>query len=208
MSRLACPPTSAQPPAAPRSGRRRARGLSLIEFLVAIALLAVTLAFGAPSLQGFFERNRLVGAAEAVYAEARLARPEALRRSGNVILTLVPGAAWCAGHSAERPTAGPGSAPAPCDCRLTDPLDPDACAVSADGDALLRAVDGALFPAIQMASDVPAMIRFTGVRGTATPDASIALTAGSGEALRVDISRTGNVRLCAPGTPFRGYPAC
>ena len=188
--------------------RRRVAGLSLVEFLVAIAVLAIVVAAGVPSLRNFFERNRLVGAAEAVYAQARLARAEALRQGSAVTLTLLPGKSWCTGHRTEKLRAGPGSAPEPCDCRRLDALDPDACTVESDGDRLLRITTQAAFPDVSMGESVPAMVRFNGVRGTASPGTSIALQSESGAALRVNIALSGNVHLCAPGAPFRGYPAC
>lgn len=190
------------------SYRRRAAGVSLVELLVAVAVLAIVVLAGVPSLRDFFERNRLVGAAEAVYTQARLARAEALRQGHPVTLTLLPGKSWCAGHRAEKLAAGPGSPPEPCDCRRQDALDPEACVMEADSDRLLRTVTQAPFPAVSMGEGVPGLVRFHGVRGTASPGAAIALTSESGTALRVDILPSGTVRLCAPGTPFRGYPAC
>lgn len=191
-----------------RGVARHDRGLSLVEFLVALTVLAIVVLAGAPSLRGFLERNRLVSAGEAVYTQARQARAEALSYATPVTLSLLPGKAWCAGHRAEKLAAGPGSPPEPCDCRRQDSLDPDACMVEAQGDRLLRAVTQSAFPDIAMAEGVPAIVRFHGVRGTASPGAAIALVSASGLTLRVEVAPTGNVRLCAPGAPMRGYPAC
>lgn len=182
--------------------------MSLVEFLVALGVLAIAVLAGVPSLRDFFDRNRLVGAAEAVYAQARLARAEALHQGSAVTLTLLPGNSWCAGHRTEKLTAGPGSAPEPCDCRRLDALDPDACTVESDGDRLLRTTNQAAFPDVSMGESVPGLVRFNGVRGTASPGAAIALSTARGAALRVEVLPGGSVRLCAPGTPFRGYPPC
>ena len=68
--------------------RRRARGFTLIEIMVAITILSILLAVGIPSMQSWMTSTRATAAAE-FYAEGmRMARAEALRRNVVSRLTL------------------------------------------------------------------------------------------------------------------------
>lgn len=75
--------------------RRRQRGLTLLEIVVALALLAV---LGAVTLPGFgarLDRDRLQGAAEALAADLNEARFEAARQGRALHLVAVDGPHWC-----------------------------------------------------------------------------------------------------------------
>lgn len=61
-------------------------GLSLIELLLVVAIVAVLTAVAAPNLQGTVQDTRLVSAAGAVLNGIQLARAEALMRNGAVSL--------------------------------------------------------------------------------------------------------------------------
>lgn len=68
--------------------RRRNSGLSLIELLVAIALLGLFISLGTPSLGRLIEQRRLDGAADRLTTGIRLAREAAI--SGNVAVVMAP----------------------------------------------------------------------------------------------------------------------
>lgn len=70
--------------------RRRAGGFTLIEMMVAVAILSVMLAVGIPSMSKWMAASRSVSAAE-FYAEGlKMARAEAVKRNAVSRLTLVP----------------------------------------------------------------------------------------------------------------------
>jgi type IV fimbrial biogenesis protein FimT len=62
------------------------RGLTLIELMIASALLAVLLALAAPDMREAFQRNRLQGAASGLVAGLQLARTEAVRSNRRTVL--------------------------------------------------------------------------------------------------------------------------
>lgn len=178
--------------------------------LVKVASLAALLALASPLLADHIEHRRLSRAAEAVATHLREARAEAMRRAGNVMVTVLPGPAWCVGFAPERLAvgSGPGWSPAPCDCRIHDPLDPAACALDAGSDRLLRAVSGADWPRVTLEGEAPPMIRFNPKRGSATPAAHLDLRSPRGAALRVEVASTGRVHLCTPQGVVGSHPPC
>ena len=72
----------------PVAGRRPAlqgqRGLSLIELMIAISLLALALGLGVPSLRDMIDNNRVARQATLLQSDLRLARTEAVRRGAPV----------------------------------------------------------------------------------------------------------------------------
>jgi type IV fimbrial biogenesis protein FimT len=62
------------------------RGLSLIEVLIVIAIAAILLGIGVPSMQTFVLNNRLASATHEFYTALQLARSEAVRRGEQVTI--------------------------------------------------------------------------------------------------------------------------
>lgn len=81
-------------------------GFSLVELLVGVAILAVALAVGLPSMRDYIANSKLRSVASEFSASAQLARSEAIQRNGGVDLILtgdIPGTATVATATA---TAG------------------------------------------------------------------------------------------------------
>lgn len=68
---------------------RMQRGMSLIEVMIGIALLAFLLFLGVPSFQNFLMNTKVRNAAENIQTGLQLARAEAVRRNANVRFQLV-----------------------------------------------------------------------------------------------------------------------
>lgn len=66
--------------------KRCARGLTLIELMVTIAVLAIVLAIGVPNFQGAMNSSRLSSAANELTSAVHLGRSEAIRRNRTVVL--------------------------------------------------------------------------------------------------------------------------
>jgi len=76
---------SSPPPATGRRAARQAqRGLSLIELMIAISLLALALGLGLPSMSDMIDSNRVARQATLLQSDLRLARTEAVRRGAPV----------------------------------------------------------------------------------------------------------------------------
>ena len=80
---------AAMRPANPK--RRRASGFTVIEMLIALAVLGVVVSIGVPSFQNLVLSTRVKGGASDIYGALVLARSEALKRNANVTLTPVSG---------------------------------------------------------------------------------------------------------------------
>jgi len=70
------------------------RGVSLIELVIGLAILAVLLGLAMPNFSQFLRNNKVRNAAEAIQDGLTLARGEAVRRNANVQFILNSGASW------------------------------------------------------------------------------------------------------------------
>lgn len=68
----------------PRSARASSLGFTLVELMVALALVAILLGVGVPSLNEMFERNRASSQVNEVLGGLQTARMEAIRRNASV----------------------------------------------------------------------------------------------------------------------------
>jgi len=76
------------------------RGFSMIEVVVTVAILALILAMGIPSLTGWMHNNQIKATAQNILTGLQLARGEAVRRNDKVRFTLTDNggkAAWTVG---------------------------------------------------------------------------------------------------------------
>ena len=70
---------------------RQARGLTLIEVLIAIGIVALLAALAAPSYRDTIDRYRVGGTVDTLRSSLSLARTEAIRRGGNVRVERLSG---------------------------------------------------------------------------------------------------------------------
>jgi type IV fimbrial biogenesis protein FimT len=161
---------------------RRARGLTLIEIAIGIAILAALLAAAVPSFAERIARARLAGAAETLAADLAEARFEAAQSGRPLHLVFSTGADWC--YAVAR-TPG-------CDCRSAQPCQLKvARAADAPGVELLEADDAAFDPMSGEPAGGQALWR--GVAGSQT--------------LQVALTPLGRARVCSP-TGLKDYAAC
>jgi type IV fimbrial biogenesis protein FimT len=67
------------------------RGFTIIELMLAVVILAIVVAIGAPSFNDLILGTRVKNAASDIYATLIFARSEAIKRSTNVAITPVGG---------------------------------------------------------------------------------------------------------------------
>lgn len=67
---------------------KRVPGFTLIEMMVTIAIMGILLAIGLPSFQQLIVNNRIVTNTNEMIADLAMARSEALKRGGNVVVTV------------------------------------------------------------------------------------------------------------------------
>jgi prepilin-type N-terminal cleavage/methylation domain-containing protein len=71
-----------------RNGTRRARGLTMVEMMVVVAIAAVILTLTAPSMRDFLARQRVAAINAELVTDLQLARSEAIARNDEVCVTF------------------------------------------------------------------------------------------------------------------------
>lgn len=164
--------------------RRQARGLTLIELMIAIAILAVLVSLAVPSFSTYLQRQRLKTTAQILSVDLAEARFEAARRGQTLHLVYQAGAEWC---YAIATTPG-------CDCHVAQACRlKGARAADARGVLLTEATNATFDP--------------TGAT-VGPPSSAMLQTAGSGDRLRVDLSPLGRARICGPDGALGQVPGC
>lgn len=193
-------------------------GLTLLELLVTIAVLAIVLSIGVPAMTSFFDSKRLIGAAEQVYSHLQQARLESIARSAPIYAKFSAngGASWVYGISHRDG----------CDLTQVAPTGTDACVIVVDdGDGGVDPGDGSVdtddlvlmrfdetgHDRVTMATAAFAsgddQIRFDPVRGTATAG-EVHLLSGDGRQLQVRVGPLGQTRICTPDGSVPEYRDC
>jgi prepilin-type N-terminal cleavage/methylation domain-containing protein len=175
--------------------RHHQTGVTLIELLVVLVVLAVFVGLGIPSFNSVFDRHRVTGAAQALYADLQYARAEAIKRNVDVAVNFNT-AGWCYGITDTAPFAA-------CDCNGSVASQ---ASCSVNGQQYL--VTEERFPGVSMASSLAGgSVSFDPTRGTLSPSGNISFMGDAAEQVRVTTFFIGRVRLCSP-TGYAGYKSC
>lgn len=182
-------------------------GVTVIELMVTLGVLAIMLGLAVPSFLDYFDRSAVRGAADGVVSLISDARAEAVKNDLDVNVAMAgSGSAWCMGANGATPPSGgnpsPPGAP-PCDCS-----DNSQCFVS--GQHLVFAA--ADHPGVRVGTLIDEMT-FDRRLGVLSPlgTRSVTLTSPRGKYdLAVQVNPLGQSRLCVPsGKPgVVGVPSC
>ncbi len=170
-------------------------GLSLIELLVTMGLLALLLAIGIPSFQGSQERARLRNGAEAVYSLLQFARSEAIKQYRDLFVVVSAGEAgpagdgWCLAIANDLD----------CDCAVAG-----ACQYGGV-DQQEHSLTSERFPGVALASN-RASYRFERKLGKCTTPGTLRLSGADASRINIRVSSLGRVALCSDD--FLGLPKC
>lgn len=187
-------------------------GFTVIEMMIAIAVVAVIAALALPAFTEFFEKSRLRGAADDVVSFFNAQRLASVKFDRQVSASVRgSGTSWCLGaRMAPTPAAGQQVAAAgTCDCSS------DASTCLVDGQAATYDVStigaSAVRPSIDSA-DIA--VTYDGRRGTLTNFAdagNVVISSSSARwKLRVDVMPLGQARTCVPSDslPVSGFNRC
>jgi len=172
------------------AGMRQA-GVTLIELIVTVVVIGILATIAAPAFNNFFERQRLIGAADSLYGAIRFARAEALKTDQAVTVFFDDSSTseWCIG------TVDTGTT---CDCAASD------CTVA----GVVRTISYIDFPGVS-ASTAGGTYTFSPKRGTISATNEVTFTNASGSQLRLELTKLGRPSLCAPsGSSISGYSGC
>lgn len=175
---------------------RECAGLSLIELLVTMSLLAILLAIGIPSFQGSQERARLRNSAEAVYSLLQFARSEAIKQYRDLFVVVSTGKAgaagdgWCLAIANDRD----------CDCSVAG-----ACQYGGGADRQEHSLSSERFPGVALASN-RASYRFERKLGKCSSAGTLELTGAESSSVTIKVAPLGRVALCSDA--FLGLPEC
>lgn len=199
-------------------------GFTLIELMITLLVLAIVASIALPSMSSFFDRHRVISAAEELYGVVQQARTESLARSTSIYLVFSADgtSTWRYGMSQNQG----------CDPSITDPAITDACViVVSDGDGNLDPGDGSVdtddlmlmvfdnqnHQGVLMSivaggnSEEMEISNLRGVIedgwGSSAPYA-LEFTSPQGKRLQVRVGKLGQVRLCTPDDSVGGYSSC
>jgi type IV fimbrial biogenesis protein FimT len=162
---------------------RRARGLTLIEMAVAIALTVTLTTLALPYFGDLIARHRLKAAAEGLLADISEARFEAARRGQTLHIAFAAGNPWC-----YTVATAPG------------------CHCASGNTCRVKAVIGSEFGGIEMPA-AEDLVLTPEATGAAVPRTTRLQTA-KGAALEVRTSPLGRPGICVAGGTVAGYPRC
>lgn len=165
---------------------RRRHGLTLIELLVMLLIVAILALIAIPLFTSLIQTYRLTTAAEQLYTTLQYARTEAVKRNTNVYVSVTTGDTWCygvnTGSTCTCSTAG--------SCNLGS--------VSAPGAELLT------LSATGLSSN---SMYFDTVHGGASAASTFTFTLyGQSNLITTSVSQLGNIQTCSTG--ISGYTAC
>lgn len=183
--------------------RARARGLTLLELAIVLAVLAILGALALPSMVARLRSERLHSAAQMLAADIAHARHEAARRGSALhIEARGQGADWCWAVASQagcdcRPAAGAGEAVAPL------PSTP-AVPTAAHAACPLKTVPAREHPGVQLIESHPVSLLADGLASAGL----VAAFAAGEQQLQVHLSRFGRARICDPAGASAKLPKC
>jgi len=164
--------------------RATARGFTLIEMVIAIAVLALLMSLALPSFGEALARARLKSAAEELAFDLGATRLESLRPAGVPLhVSVQAGTAWCWAI---------GPAPQP-DCRGSAP-------------GSYKVVHSEDYPGVSMPTGASA--QFDGHDALPSTTLAAEFVSTHGHSLRVHMTPLGRATICAQALPVGDYPRC
>lgn len=191
------------------NARRASRGVTLIELVIGLALIALLLVMGAPSYRTWMQNTQIRTSAEAILNGLQLARAEALRRNKPVRFQLFdtlaggcnPGSTGRNWVVSLQPAAGN------CGADPSETADPRIIQKRAGSDGSANAAVNA--SAADGAGADSVVFGTIGRVANADAVARIDIDAAGGDRpLSVRIERGGEIRLCDPNLPATNPQGC
>ena len=199
-----------------KNGFSKTKGFTVIELMIAVAVLAIITSLALPSYRALLEKRQVTSAAQQLAAFLSSAQLESVKRNQFVAVNLeFNGGEWCLGMTdADRPQD------ATCDCTIDAPENEAACILDNTGEAEMRVLRFSSLAYPEVLSETSAVgdgnIVFDPVRGLIldAETASIDLISPDQEmyALTIGLTPTGRVKICSDSVRgdklVPGYEEC
>lgn len=193
-----------------RPTKKRMSGVTLIELMVTVVVLAILVAAAVPSFRDFFDRYRLRGAVDDVVSVITNARAASVKSDTDVSVSLAGDAnRWCIGANAALPPAG-GNPALPvddCDCTVSTQ-----CIVGTDRLVVERDEhDGIPVDSIAVAFTFDSKLGTVVSAGAVDDPDALTFTSPTGKyQMVVDVNPLGQATVCTPdGLPqISGVQVC
>jgi len=172
------------------------QGVTLIELMVIIALIAISLMIATPSFSGFFAKQKLRGLGGELLFFTKLAKAEASKKSSETYIVIKKSSttSWCLGLSEDKDD---------CDCTTAN-----SCKV----DEIERVISSSDYKDVSFDShNFPAgVITVKPYKGRATEGTATfsAVADGVTKDLSLVQSVMGRDKICSPSDNSLRYPAC
>lgn len=186
------------------------RGFTIIELMIALAVVGVIASLALPSYQTLLEKRQVTSGAEQLAAFLSSARLEAVKRNQVMAVDLdrTGSDSWCVGMAASTDD---------CDCTVQNSADGDACVV--DGALRVFTASQMNYPDIMNAVSGTTTFYFEPTRGLVYQGADepfdgavleLVSQGGSGQyGLNVGITMSGRVKICSDASkPVPGFAEC
>jgi Tfp pilus assembly protein FimT len=171
---------------------RNTIGLTLLELLITISIMAVALTLGVPSVLNIQKSMQLKAAAEVSYFAFQKARSTAISSQSNIMVILNPASPWCIAIS-------DGGL---CDCQIYQD-----CTVNGV-EATIHQADFKLVKMQDLKFGANDFTIFDGVRGLSIGHAGSAVFSDGTNQIKLILSNMGRVRLCVKAGSLGGYETC
>jgi type IV fimbrial biogenesis protein FimT len=181
------------------------RGFTVIELMVAVAVIAIITSLALPSYRALIEKRQVTSGAEQIAAFLSAVQIESVMRNESMTVSYdrADVDSWCIGLI---------SGSAACDCTVAN-----SCTVPDSAGTLVERVLAAgnlTYPGVMDSITGSGSFTFDPVRGVLVNPANVVemelLSTGGNFALNVDVGPTGRVRICSgsPSAQVPGYAQC
>ena len=189
----------------PQKGKKefsKNKGFTVIELLIAVAVVAIVTSLALPSYRTIIEKRQVTSGAQQIASFLSLAQLEAVKRNEEVVVSYsrTDDGNFCIGIDADDGA---------CDCGANL----NSCTV--DGAPRVMTQDNLNYPEALTAMTGDGAFSFDPVRGMLTTFTDVASVSFVSQpentyALNVDVGPTGRVRICSvnSGTQVPGFQTC
>jgi type IV fimbrial biogenesis protein FimT len=171
------------------------RGLSMVETMIALAIVCILIGVATPSFMEMQRKRQLIGLSDELLSDIHFARSQAVARNEGVRISahaLTTGGMCLVLHTGST---------ADCSCGASGP------AVCTGGAQEIKTHRFTGSSSVQVTASATSM-RFDPVRATVTPAGTLRLANSDGHSLHHVVSAMGRVRTCSPGATVSSYKPC